>query len=313
MLKTIGCSILGGDPFTDAFRGLYNIRRFWDLTNPQYCLNIMKSAYGGGCRAFDFSFGPAHDLFVQLRSQVNERIVGIANPTWLQGFFLEDTPLQYCRNRILKTITTGRSMLSHEIAQLIDEKLSHEVVMVFGFDANAAPLTEKEIAHISLNKDVFNARMKDLSEAEYVLIGGTDADWLFSLGREDLIVELAHHVREMGKIPLLICHYASTVLPAADKLDGLDVQAYAIPFNKLWSWFSLEATQEAVSNSKRPIIAFMPFGSGGLKADPESAIKFLAEQPNVISLLFGTTSADHARENASMIQSIFSQRKVSFQ
>lgn len=308
MLETIGHSILGGDPFTDAFRGLYNINRFWDLTDPEYCLDVMIAAYEGGCRAFDFSFAPAHDLFRQLRTRVTDRIVGIANPTWLQGFFLKDRPLQYCRNRILKTIVTGGSTLSRDIATLIDKKLADQISMVFGFNRNADPLTAEEIASISLDKSVFDARLSELSEAEYVLIGGTDADWLFSLGREDLIIELAHHVRQKGKTPLLICHYASTVLPIADKLDDLDVQAYAIPFNQRWSWFSLEAAQEAVSNSKRPIIAFMPFGSGGLKTNLESAVRFLAEQPQVISLLFGTTSADHARENASMIQSIFSKR-----
>ena len=37
------CAILGGDPFSDIFRGLYDPKCFWRLTDPDYCLAVMQA------------------------------------------------------------------------------------------------------------------------------------------------------------------------------------------------------------------------------------------------------------------------------
>lgn len=303
-MQQLPCSILGGDPFSDVFRGLYNARSFWNLTDPQYCLSVMKAAYEGGCRAFDYSFSAGQQLFMQLRQLVDEPIFGLSNPTWLQGFTLGGRPLQYARNRILRTITTGGGILQERDARLIAEKLRETTPMVFGYDLDAPCLTPVEIESIRFDRDLFDERFDEISEAEYVLIGGTDADWLFALGRSDLIVELARLVRSKGKIPILIGHYTSFILPLAESLEELDVAGYAVPLNSQWSWFSKESSEKAVWASKKPVIVFMPFGSGSLTHDLDGAIRYFTKFPTVISLLFGTTKAPHAFENAKRIRSV---------
>jgi len=303
-MKKFFPAIMGGDPFCDAFRGLYDLHCYWKLTDPEYCLAVMRGAYEGGCRAFDYSFPNVQDMFMRLRESVDEPIVGIANPTYLQGVTLEGRQLQYCRSRIIKTIVENPAFLSSEISEDIRDNLRNSVCMVFGYDTDALLLTDKEIGAIQLDEDIYQRRLDGLNESRYVLIGGTDADWLFSLQREDIIERMAQVVRARGQIPVLICHYASTVLPRAEQI-GLDVEAYFVPINKSWSWFNLKDSQESVREATKPVVAFMAFACGGLKDGMRTAAEFLRDACNVSGVLFGTTKPQNAQNTAAMLQDVF--------
>lgn len=296
--------ILGGDAFSDAFRGLYDQKMYWNLTDPDYCVGVMRGAYEGGCRAFDFSFGPVREMFEALGASVDEEIVGVANPTWLQGCKLEGKHLQYLRSRVLRTFTAREGFWPPDLARRVREDLRVNTCMVFGFDPEAEPLSDGEIGRLYLDEDVFLARLEELRGGRYVLIGGTDADWLFTLGREDLIARMAALVHAAGRIPLLICHYASTVLPRADAM-GLDVEGYFAPINRSWGWFTQEAAAEAVRRARRPVTAFMAFACGGLCQTMEEAALYLRDRCGVRGILYGTTKAKNARATAEMLRRVF--------
>lgn len=303
-MKELSPVIMGGDPFSDIFRGLYDPRSFWNLTDPDYCLSVMRSAYEGGCRAFDYSFRNVQDIFSRLREDVDEEIVGYANPTYLQGTMLGGKHLQFQRSRILKTIVSVPGFIESETAKKIHDDFRVNTCMVFGYDPDATALSDSEIDSIYLDEVLFEKRLDELNESNFVLIGGTDADWLFTLKRADIIVRMAEIVRSRGKKPLLICHYASTVLPAADKMN-LDVEGYFAPINKSWSWFDLEASKRAVQLAKKPVIAFMAFACGGLTNGMQEAADFLKRDCGVSGILFGTTKAKNALNTSILLTETF--------
>ena len=297
-------AIMGGDPFCDVFRALYDPHCYWKLTDPEYCVSVMRGAYDGGCRAFDYSFPAVQDMFLRLRDSVDEPIVGYGNPTYLQGVMLQGRHLQYCRCRIINTYVKRDGFMPGAIRERVRDDYRVNTCMVFGFDPDAEPLTDVEIASIYLDEDAFEKRLDGIGESSYVLIGGTDADWLYTLGRGDVIARMAEIVRSRGQIPLLLCHYASTVLPAADA-GNLDVDGYFAPINKAWAWFDQPSAVRAIRNAKKPVTAFMAFACGGLCQSMEEAAEYLRDETGVSGILFGTTKAKNARNTAEMLRRVF--------
>lgn len=289
--------ILGGDPFSDVFRGLYNLRRFWKLTDPEYCLAVMKAAYEAGARAFELSFPENVKLFHRLKDMVQEEIVAYGNPTYLQGTKLAGRDLQYYRDRVVKTLV--EKYLDPELAILVKDRLKNDFFIVFGYDEEAETLTEGEVESIYLDEDAFNRRLDELSVAKYIMVGGTDADWLVSLNRMDILHRMVEIARKRGFIPLLICHYASEVLPQAEKA-GLPVEGYAIPLNREWAWLTKEKARRALEQVSRPVISFMGLGSGSLRHDVRGALEFLFKECGVEGLLFGTTNPINAYNTTRM-------------
>ena len=285
-------SILGGDPF-NQFRYLYREELWWKLHDEEYCLSVMRAALEAGGRAFDLSFEVNTRLFQRLMEETGERLIGFGNPTWEQGVFLNGRFIQLSRDRILRTLVDR--LFPRSIARLVDEKLSHQDVLVFGYDRQAAPLSDEEIADIALDEEVFRRRLSIFRDCQYICFGGSDADWLVPLGRMDLVADLARIVREEGFIPILLCQYATLVVPAAEAA-GLEVAGYAIPLNRAWSWFDRDECVEMVKSLDKPAIAFMPLASGGLRQDVRGALDWLYAEAGVESILFGTATAAHARE-----------------
>jgi hypothetical protein len=285
-------SILGGDPF-NQFRFLYRRSLWWRLNDPDYCYSVMWAAYQAGGRAFDLSFPENTQLFQRLLDETGEALLGFGNPTWEQGVRINDRYLQYERDRILRTLVDR--LWPRAVAQLVEEQLAGQVEMMFGYDHTAQPLSEAEIASIRLDEGQFRKRLSIFRGCQYIFFGGSDADWLVSLGRADLLHALARIVRQEGYQPILLCHYTSLVLPVA-QAQGLDCVAYAIPFNKAWSWFDHQECIGLVKASPIPVIAFMPLASGDLRKDVRGSLDWLFAEMGVASILFGTATPEHAAE-----------------
>lgn len=296
--ERLPASILGGDPF-NQFRFLYRRELLWKLFDEEYALLVMKAYYDAGGRAYDLSFEENTRPFRRLMEWVDEPLIGFGNPSWEQGVFLHGRYLQYSRDRILRTLVDR--FFPRPVARLVDEKLSKEDVLVFGYDRNAKPLTDEEIAAISLNEEAFDRRLSIFRDCRYILLGGSDADWLVSLGRLDLVAAMATRVRQKGWIPLLLCQYASLVVPAVEAY-GVDVEGYAVPLNREWSWFDRDACLEAIRSVKKPVIAFMPLASGSLRHDVRGALDWLFCEAGVESILFGTATPEHAAHTAQVAQ-----------
>jgi hypothetical protein len=290
--ERLPASILGGDPF-NQFRFLYRKELWWKLHDEDYCMSVMRAALEGGGRAFDLSFDVNTRLFRRLVEETGQELIGFGNPTWEQGVFLNGRYLQLSRDRILRTLVDR--LFPRDIAHLVEEKLSYEDVLVFGYDRRAAPLSDEEIASITLDEDTFRKRLSIFGDCQYICFGGSDADWLIPLGRMDVVAGLARVVRQEGFIPILLCQYATLVVPAAEEA-GLDVAGFAVPLNRAWSWFSRDECVEIVKSLDKPVIAFMPLASGGLRQDVGSALDCLYAEVGVEAILFGTATPAHARE-----------------
>lgn len=288
--QRLPASILGGDPF-NQFRFLYRRELLWKLFDEDYCLSIMRGCYEAGGRAYDLSFEVNARLMRRLIAETGDRLIGFGNPTWEQGVFLNGRYIQYSRDRILRTLVDR--LLPRAIACLVKDNLSREDVLVFGYDREAPPLTDEEIAGISLDRDCFRQRLSIFKDCQYIFLGGSDADWLVPLGRIDVVDQMAEVVRQEGYVPLLLCQYATLVVPAAETM-GLDVEGYAVPLNRDWSWFSRDECVDIVKSTRKPVIAFMPFASGGLRKDVYGALEWLYADVGVESILYGTATPEHA-------------------
>ena len=297
-VERLPASILGGDPF-NQFRFLYRRDRLWKLFDEDYCLSVMRAAYQAGERAFDLSFEENTRLMRKLIEETGEQLVGFGNPTWEQGVILNGRCIQYSRDRILKTMV--ERLLEPRLAQMVEDKLSKEDLLVFGYDHNAEPLSDEEIATIYLDHGRLRNRLAIFGDCQYIFIGGSDADWLVSLGRVDILGEIARVVREAGFIPIILCQYATTVLPAVEAAR-IDVAGYAVPLNREWSWFSRDECVEIVKNIHKPVIAFMPLASGNLRKDVRGALDWLYSEIGVESILYGTATPEHAIETTRAAQ-----------
>ncbi|MCB2202621.1 hypothetical protein KQH56_01305 [bacterium] len=286
--------ILGGDPFSQQFRFLYRKDRVWKLHDEDYCLSIMRSAYEAGCRGFDLSFPENVRLLKRLMAEVDEPVLGFGNPTWNQGVMFNGRFIFFIRDRILKSLVDR--IWPRPVANLVRTQLAKEAVLVFGYDGDAEPLTDKEIAGIYLDEDIFRQRLSIFKGVcQYIYFGGSDADYLVSLGRMDLVEAMLSVVRSEGFEPMLLCQYPSLIIPAVDRA-GIGVKGYVAPLNRIWSWFDHQSTLEAVLNTDKSVIAFMALSSPELHQDISGALNWLYDVAGVDSILFGTATPEHARE-----------------
>jgi hypothetical protein len=298
LTKRLPASIMGGDPF-NQFRFLYRRELLWKLFDEEYCLNVMRACYEAGGRAFDLSFEINTRLFSRLKEEVGGDILGFGNPSWEQGVMLNGRYIQYSRDRIMRTLV--ERIFPRDIARLVEEELSHEAVLVFGYDRDAISLEDNEIADIYLDEGLFSKRLEIFSDCQYIMIGGADADWLVSLGREDIVLQMAQIVRKNGYIPMVLCQFPSIVVPKLEEAR-CDTDSYVVPLNKSWSWLTHDACIEVVRSVEKPIVAFMPFSSPELKDDPRSALDWLYGKIGVESILYGTSTVKNASRTPILAQ-----------
>ena len=296
LTERLPAAILGGDPFT-MFRFLYRRDCLWKLFDEDYCLSVMRAAYDGGCRAYDLSFEVNARLFRHLLDESEEPLVGFGNPSWEQGVFLNERYLQYSRDRIMKTLV--ERLFPRPIANQVKEKLSRDDVLVFGYDRDAALLSDDEIANIHLNKEAYAQRLAVFKDCRYILVGGADADWLVSLGRTDVVLDMVAFVRSSGFTPLVLSQFPTLVVPALESA-GCDAEGYAVPLNKNWSWFDRDECVDIIQSLSKPVIAFMAFAGDNLKSDIPGAMEWLYGKAGVASILFGTAIPGHAHQTSAL-------------
>jgi hypothetical protein len=284
-------SILGGDPF-NQFRFLYRPEMLWKLFDEEYCLTVMRSCFDAGGRAFDLSFDINARLFQRLEEEKETKLIGFGNPTWEQGIILNHRYLQYSRDRILRTLV-DRFFPSH-LGEQVKTKLARELVLMFDYDRNAEPLSDKEIAAIYLDQDLFAKRLSIFKGCKYIFLGGSDADWFVSLGRVDLLHEMVRMTRQMGYVPLILCQFATYIIPMIETAK-VDIEGYAIPFNQEWGLFDRDGCVSLVKTIDKPFIAFRPL-AGGMVKNIRTALDWLYKDTGVASILFGAATQKHAYE-----------------
>ncbi len=296
-------TMLGGDAFTDLYRAGFGLQNFWKLTDPEYCISVMEGAYRGGCRSFEISFGYVAGMLERLERRVGEPLTGIANPSHLQGTMFRGRSIQYARQRILRTLAEG-DFLPEEARSAIRGRLRESHYLFFGYERDAEPLTDREIREFYLDEDAYRRRLNELGACTEVLVGATDADWLFSLGREDIIARMCEIARSVGKTPYLDCHYVTAVLPKAKEMK-LDVAGYYTAMSPSGGWFDHGESERIIRGSDKRVYAFMAFDGIRDQDGRKRAAEYLKNTCGIAGIMYGTTSPAHALTMAEMLTELF--------
>jgi hypothetical protein len=263
---------------------------------------VMKTSIECGVRSLDLSL-PLVEVFNRLRKQSDERIEGLgAIQEWTcTNFTIDSVPLSEYAEEIKATMCSKlpRNFLEHpKVAR-------PSFVRSFFLHRNSAkPLTASQIQRITMNSEFFEKKLEFYRhlDLKIVLYGGGTADWLVALGRTDLLEKLTHLIRRRGFIPILVCHWASLVLPRAEK--ELDTAGYVIPLNRLWSVLSLADVLNVIKGIRKPIIAMKPLARGALANDLEGAFEFLFKKAGVTAVLVGVSSVAEAKQTFQALRTV---------
>jgi hypothetical protein len=268
---------------------------------------VMRVSAEFGVRCIDLS-PPLVEAFKMLQDETDERMeaLGALQEWTCRNFVIDDAPLS---DFIEKIQTNMRSKLPRRYL----EELEHSNAIgssfakaFFGLKTATQPLTRSEIDKIRMKPDFFTKRLELYRKLNVRLVqfGGGTADWLVAFGRVDLLRDLLQLVRRNGFVPILICHWASLVLPVAEK--ELDVAGYIVPLNKSWGLLTLSEALEAIKNVEKPVIAMKTLAQGALAYDLQDAFTYLTEKLKVAGLLVGVSSVSEAKQTFSTVARILS-------
>jgi len=265
-------------------------------------LEVMKTSVECGVRSLDVS-PPLVEVFNRLRKQSDERIEGLgAIQEWrCANFMIDSVPLSKHAEEIKATMcsTLPPNFLEHSKVAI-----PSYVRSFFLHENSLKPLTVSQIERITMNSEFFEKKLEFYQrlDLKIVLYGGGAADWLVALGRSDLLENLTRLIRRYGFIPILVCHWASLVLPRAEK--ELDAAGYVIPLNRLWSIQSLADVLRVTKKIRKPIIAMKPLARGALANDLEGAFEFLFKKAGVTAVLVGVSSVAEAKQTFQVLQMV---------
>lgn len=266
-------------------------------------LEVMKTSMNYGVRGLDLS-PPLVDVFKQLQAEVDEEIVGLgALQEWTcRNFTIDGVPLENYSEEIKATI---RLRLPHGYLEHLGRSKIAKAEFIRSFfvpSRRVMPLKKFQVENIRLEPAFFEDRLELYKKLNLKLVqfGGIAADWLVGVERVDLLEKLLQMIRRRGFTPILICHFASMVLPVCEKeLDG--VAAYIIPLNKRWSLLTLQETLRVVEKIDKPIIAMKTLSQGLLSNEIRSAYTFLFLEADVTAVLVGVASKVEAEQTFSTI------------
>jgi hypothetical protein len=267
--------------------------------------DVMRTCVDYGVSGIDVS-PPLIDAFKKLQAITDEKTVGLgAIQEWsCENFTLNGAPLQSYSEEI--KVTVG-SMLPKQYLDNLARFEGPETNFVRAFFIPQRPakaLTKAQVDSIRIEPRFFERRLELYGQINLKLVqfGGLTADWLVAIGRIDLLADLCELIRKRGFKPLLICHWASIVLPLVEK--QFEVAGYIIPLNKLWSLLSLPMALDVIRNVEKPIIAMKPLARGILANDLNEAFSFLFKKAKVDAIMVSVCSQSEAKQTFSTIRSV---------
>lgn len=138
-------------------------------------------------------------------------IIGIGDPNMNAGFMLGREPLKNNSGRVIKTIC--ELFLNQDEKETIKNNTEYFREYFFKYKDTDRLLNQDEINSISLRKDIWELRLKELSQyCEFCLFGADYADWLLALNRKDIIEYEINSILEAGMLPVSVCHWGSRTL-----------------------------------------------------------------------------------------------------
>lgn len=288
--------IVGGDRFTGLFGKPRHAHLEHVITTPAYISHIFEACYKFGFRGFDVSMS---EQVIRCFRQLKEKYpdcIGIGNPNWNCGIMLDTIPLRKAAPRIKAHLFTQVFSADEQaaIAQLSPEQQAGW----FAYPAEAIPLTDHDIARITVDEQAYQANLDRLkSLCEFCLVGTVFADWLPLLDREDILRTLIQRIRASGMIPLSIHHWTSLVLP---QLDTLDVAGHWTYLNKAWQFLAEQDALHAIRHASKPVTAFSVLRS----RDPEALkayFDYAFQVARVDAVDFGVETIEEAQRISTIL------------
>jgi hypothetical protein len=265
-------------------------------------LKVMQACVDHGVRCIDLS-PPVVEAFRMLQAENDGEIepLGALQEWTCKNFVIDGTPLADYMERIKVNV---RSKLPLSYLSLLEHSNAPGSSFARSFFELKAPterLTKSEIGRIKMKPGFFEERLELYRKLNLKLVqfGGGTADWLIALGREDLLQDLSQLIRRKGFVPILTCHWASMVLPVAEK--ELDAAGYVVPLNKLWGLLTLSEVLDTIKSVEKPVIAMKTLAQGTLAHDLQDAFTYLFKKAKVASVIVGVSSAAQAKQTFSIL------------
>ncbi|MBF0106423.1 MAG: hypothetical protein HQM16_13990 [Deltaproteobacteria bacterium] len=288
--------ILGGDKFLDYWGKQQNP----ELATVEGVHAVMRAAYQRGVRGFDVSMNQhVIDAYTRLRTEHADAI-SIGNPNWLCGVKLGDTDIYLLRDRILKTLKERCFTENHWAA--IRSLPADRRQRWFEARSQQSALTPEEIADIYLDEDVFRAKLTLLEKsADYLAMGSDYSEWLFLLGRGDIVRRMFAVAGEYNMIPLSLSHWGSVTLP---EFSSYPVDGHWVYINQSESLLDQDTVVRMIRESPLPVTAFWALGGGVLAGRMEAAFRYLKES-GVASVVVGIERLSQVSQTMPLAVEIF--------
>jgi hypothetical protein len=164
-----------------------------------------------------------------------------------------------------------------------------------------------ELGSLEIDYDSVNRALTELNNLNVLFVAlGSETDLLAMGKRTDLLADLVDWVSDnFGYRCLLSCHHAGSTLPVLDS-SKVDFYGYLTPVNKLGVMMfpTQRASEDAVKNSKQPVIAIKPFAGGRLH--PKVALEYVYNELDIPSCMIGVASLEELEQDASTALQILS-------
>ncbi len=243
----------------------------------QHLYFLMEKVYEMGGWCFNLPTRKHLESFNLLRESTREpNLIGFGHLEAEAGVSLSGKPLHRFESKVISTMI--RNVVPPDLVRKLFSAYPHEDV-----------LTQREIDRITFDRSRFHQALSifDPKAIPFLLIGGRYGDWLWGLGRGDLLKVMLSEARQKGFIPIFSGQWATYVLPKSKRLEAA---AYAIPVNKRKAFFDLNQALDLIKKFEKPILSLDPLAGGKLMRESEQAFSFLLNELKVYSVFAEVTS-----------------------
>lgn len=245
----------------------------------QHLYPLMEKIYEIGGWCFDLPSSNHLESFKRLRESIGEaNLIGFGHLEAEVGVSLTGKPLHRFESKVISTMI--KNVVPPDLVRKLFPAYPHEDV-----------LTQREIDRITFDRARFHQALSifDPEEVLFLLIGGKYGDWLWGLGRGDLLELMVSEARQKGFIPIFSGQWATYILP---KSKHLEAAAYAIPVNKRKALFDLTQAWNLIKKFEKPVLSLDPLAEGKLMKESEQAFSFLLNELKVYSVFAKVISED---------------------
>ncbi len=253
--------------------------------------SLMEKIFEKGGKCFDLPTIRHLESIRGLRETTgDETLIGFGHVGAEAGVSLVGKPLHQFESKVVSTM----------IKNIVPPESVRKLFPARSFDE---VLTQKEIDRMVFDRSRFQLALSafDPRKVPFLFIGGRYGDWLWGLGRGDLLKEMVRESRQKGFIPLFSAHWATFALP---KAKHLDVAAYAVIINKKKAFFDFDHACKVIKTFEKPIISLDPLAEGRLFGKAEKAFSFLFQELKVHSAVVEVASASEAEILLKAIQRV---------